>query len=380
MNTDYELKKIDFFGRTIPIITQNQNGPCPLIAICNVLLLRGLIKIDTDYSRFPFSELNNLVANHLMECNASSLRKEDVKAVFEKNIGDAIAMLPSLQYGLDVNIRFTNVKGFEYTPALTIFDLLDIDLVHGWIVDKNDIETYNVIKDLTYNHLMERLVIYNQIKSSEEDNEKKNSQMISTDQRSSNENILKEGYIIELFLKRTASQMTYTGLYQLHEVLRDNQLCVLFRNNHFSTLFKYKGEIYSLMTDSGYLHEPIVWEKLNELDNDTSFCTHDFNLYQETKFLSQADSSTIPNIIQNNYATPSDSDIRQQLLIEEGIERERKLEDERNDLKLAIEIHNEEIRNSQELQAQQKALIQAQSQQSYKEKQDKNLQQNPKKI
>jgi len=119
--------------------------------------------------------------------------KRGCQAVFEKNIGDAIAMLPSLQYGLDVNIRFTNVKGFEYTPALTIFDLLDIDLVHGWIVDKNDIETYNVIKDLTYNHLMERLVIYNQIKSSEEDNEKKNSQMISTDQRSSNENILKEG-------------------------------------------------------------------------------------------------------------------------------------------------------------------------------------------
>jgi hypothetical protein len=73
------------------------------------------------------------------------------------------------------------------------------------------------------------------------------------------------GAIIDNFFKKTASQFTYTGLYKLHETIRDNQLCVLFRNNHFSTLFKYKGELYSLITDAGYLHEPIVWEKLDEV-------------------------------------------------------------------------------------------------------------------
>jgi hypothetical protein len=29
----YELKKIKYFGRTVPIILQNVNGPCPLIAV-----------------------------------------------------------------------------------------------------------------------------------------------------------------------------------------------------------------------------------------------------------------------------------------------------------------------------------------------------------
>jgi hypothetical protein len=29
----YELKRIDFLNRKAPIVLQNENGPCPLIAI-----------------------------------------------------------------------------------------------------------------------------------------------------------------------------------------------------------------------------------------------------------------------------------------------------------------------------------------------------------
>jgi len=35
----YHIKWIDWFDEKIPIITQNKNGPCPLLAIFNVLLL-----------------------------------------------------------------------------------------------------------------------------------------------------------------------------------------------------------------------------------------------------------------------------------------------------------------------------------------------------
>lgn len=41
----YKLKRIDFFGRTVPIALQNENGPCPLLAIANVLLLRKQIEL-----------------------------------------------------------------------------------------------------------------------------------------------------------------------------------------------------------------------------------------------------------------------------------------------------------------------------------------------
>lgn len=37
------------------------------------------------------------------------------------------------------------------------------------------------------------------------------------------------------FLAASSSQLTYYGLSQLHEKLRDDTLCVFFRNNHFCT-------------------------------------------------------------------------------------------------------------------------------------------------
>ena len=36
--------------------------------------------------------------------------------------------------GLDVNVRFRNIDDFEFTQECAIFDLLDIQLVHGWLV------------------------------------------------------------------------------------------------------------------------------------------------------------------------------------------------------------------------------------------------------
>lgn len=46
-----------------------------------------------------------------------------------------MAVLPKLSTGLDVNVRFTGVTDFEYTPECIVFDLLDVPLYHGWLVD-----------------------------------------------------------------------------------------------------------------------------------------------------------------------------------------------------------------------------------------------------
>lgn len=50
--------------------------------------------------------------------------------------------------------------------------------------------------------------------------------------------LLEEGPVLEEFFNTSASQLTYYGLVKLHEDIRERQLCVFFRNNHFSTLFK----------------------------------------------------------------------------------------------------------------------------------------------
>ncbi|VDM29797.1 unnamed protein product [Toxocara canis] len=37
----YRVKWINFDGVMYGIVTQNENGPCPLVAVVNVLLLKG---------------------------------------------------------------------------------------------------------------------------------------------------------------------------------------------------------------------------------------------------------------------------------------------------------------------------------------------------
>lgn len=44
----------------------------------------------------------------------------------------------------------------------------------------------------------------------------------------------------EQFLSNTATQLTYHGLCELTSTVQEGELCVFFRNNHFSTMIKYK--------------------------------------------------------------------------------------------------------------------------------------------
>ncbi|KAF7127528.1 hypothetical protein RHSIM_Rhsim11G0008000 [Rhododendron simsii] len=91
----------------------------------------------------------------------------------------------------------------------------------------------------------------------------------------------RQGELIRNFLKNNASQLTVYGLFSLRDGLKERELCVFFRNNHFSTMFKFDGELYILATDQGYLNQPdLVWEKLNEVNGDTLFMTGDFKEFK----------------------------------------------------------------------------------------------------
>ncbi|OMO81008.1 hypothetical protein COLO4_23793 [Corchorus olitorius] len=99
--------------------------------------------------------------------------------------------------------------------------------------------------------------------------------------RSKDEITPQQGELIRIFLKNNASQLTFYGLFCLQDGLKERELCVFFRNNHFSTMFKYDGELYLLATDQGYLNQPdLVWEKLNEVNGDTLFMTGNFKEFK----------------------------------------------------------------------------------------------------
>lgn len=155
----HKTKTIQFFGRSTPIILQNDNGPCPLLAICNVLLLKNNLNLSPDIPEISQERLLSLVAEKLIDSN-SNIDNKDVGYVEnqQQNIADAIDLLPRLTTGIDVNIKFKGITEFEFTRECAIFDLLDIPLYHGWIVDPQDSDTYNAIGSKSYNTIMGDLV------------------------------------------------------------------------------------------------------------------------------------------------------------------------------------------------------------------------------
>ncbi|KAL5962743.1 Ubiquitin carboxyl-terminal hydrolase MINDY-1 [Taenia solium] len=142
---------------------------------------------------------------------------EGMRLNYEENLSSALGIFPSLQTGLDINVRFTGVSDFEYTPALTIFDLFRIPLYHGWVVDPQDRDLVEALRNQTYNQVVEMIIDY---------------------KSSSDPACVEKGLLAEEFLETAASQLTMCGLCELSEHLQENQLAVLFRNNHFNTIYK----------------------------------------------------------------------------------------------------------------------------------------------
>lgn len=87
-------------------------------------------------------------------------------------------------------------------------------------------------------------------------------------------------HLMEQFLAESSHQLTLYGLEMLHSTLKEHELCVFFRNNHYGTITKHSdGLLYLLVTDLGYADTPsIVWEKLDVVDGDTEFCNSQFGV------------------------------------------------------------------------------------------------------
>ena len=100
------------------------------------------------------NRLVSLIAGHLLDTNDEQKvgkgLPEEYKANLRKNVADAISILPKLTTGVDVNVRFHDVKGFEFTDEIAIFDLLDISLVHGWLVDPQVPQALLALRHVTW--------------------------------------------------------------------------------------------------------------------------------------------------------------------------------------------------------------------------------------
>ncbi len=175
---------------------------------------------------------------------------------YEANVSDAVERLPKLLTGIDVNVKFDGVKKFEYTSELIIFDLFNISLYHGWLVDPQFVEVVRAVVGLSYNQLVEKIIA----NTPSEDPEKS-----------------RESLLAQEFLEDSASQLTYHGLCEVNSAMKEDELAIFFRNNHFSTIYKRKNELFLLVTDQGFIKEPtVVWETLAGIDGACHFVDGEF--------------------------------------------------------------------------------------------------------
>ncbi|MCO5588141.1 hypothetical protein L7F22_042096 [Adiantum nelumboides] len=319
----WNTKEIYWKGRSQRIIVQNENGPCSLIALCNVLLLRGTVQITPeDRPAVSYSYLSSLLGEHLIDAISTNPSAAlDLEA--------ALSILPQTQHGLDVNVKFSAIDAFatesEQNKApiqeslaepsassssaavlqapvktdknaqrgeLALFKLCKVPLVHGWLADQADAETWAAIVERTgdYDKALDRVVAGDEIAKTAEGEASfdiRAAQVmdtISPEQRV----VVQDALVIRRFLESTATQLTYPGLYALSTSLERGVLYALFRNSHLSVLYRPTEEellqaasasdnmhsqpqLYQLVTDSTLENEDsIVWESVEDIDGSAS--------------------------------------------------------------------------------------------------------------
>ncbi|KAG6332966.1 hypothetical protein ID866_6119 [Astraeus odoratus] len=308
------LKEISFgdgeLKRKVKIITQNFNGPCSFIAICNILILRGNIEIlPYERTTVSYEFLSQLVGEYLLlNCADTDI-----------DISAALSIMPNTTKGLDLNPQFTAVDSFR--PGgdggeLQLFAKAGIRLVHGWVVDPESPTAAVLLRVSDYDSAVVLIADADHItkgrllcpddsvelserspsnqagpsslagsnsqpitgpSSCYQDNPRGPSEAYSEEDRQK----IESAVVVQEFLDSTKSQLTYYGLFQLAATVEPGSLVALFRNSHLSVLYKSQGEnsaLYSLVTDHVFLHETsVVWERLEDIDGGWStFVDSDF--------------------------------------------------------------------------------------------------------
>jgi hypothetical protein len=152
----YPLKRIVFYQRPVQIVLQNLNGPCPLLAITNVLLLAGKLTLHVDRNHVSYRHLVEMLGEFLF--TQQHVESEAEALTREATISATLGLLPRLCHGLDVNVGFDSTEAFEYTQELACFDAFGVVLRHGWVVDPQAVGTAGAIGGKTYNVLQELLI------------------------------------------------------------------------------------------------------------------------------------------------------------------------------------------------------------------------------
>lgn len=305
-NKTYQIKHVNWLDesqndntktrsqlRNSPIMTQNANGPCPLLAMVNALVLSTPSGTETPLLQCLNSR-EQISLGLLLDAVFDELTSGRRGGSFDHlpDVSELYSFLLALHTGMNVNPRFVTpaatprgswdgvppemsgvhpvikaqhkAGAFEETKEMSLYSTFNVPLIHGWIAPA-ETPVYEAF-----------------VRSAPTFEDAQNIQFMQTDleEKMRGEGLsaqetrtLEDIHTIKSFLNTWPTQLTDYGLETMSKSLQPGQIAILFRNDHFSTLYKEPkhGALMTLVTDAGYAsHDEIVWESLVDVNGAAS--------------------------------------------------------------------------------------------------------------
>lgn len=292
-NETYQIKHFNWFDqsshtlRRSSMLTQNNNGPCPLLALVNALILGA-----KDESQAALDEALRTREQVTLGLIIETLMDELLSRGFESvgkvmpDVDELNDFLMRLKTGMNANPRFVpstapsinlmdaddsvlsmpqhermsqGLGTFEATPDMKLYGAFQVPLIHGWLPEPGS-DAANAFARSAQTYEDAQALQFGE----EELEYKLTHQGLSRTE----ENMWQDINSIKNFLKMFPTQLTPTGLESVRNSIASGSFAIMFRNDHFSTIYKHpsSGQLFTLITDAGYAdRDEIIWESLVDI-------------------------------------------------------------------------------------------------------------------
>ncbi|KAJ5992070.1 hypothetical protein N7451_007794 [Penicillium sp. IBT 35674x] len=278
----YSIRQINWKDRMgnmqqSPILVQNNNGPCPLLALINALVLRAdpttqppIVKALRTREQISLGLLIEALFEELITRLSPDDQFPDIESLSR--------FLTMLHTGLNVNPRLTvdtadSLGTFLQTPDLQLYSTFGVPLIHGWLASWSS-EAHAAMTRVAQYHEDIQLLHF---RKQELEDSVMRGKSLSPEEEQKMADIQAIQHFVDI---ENATQLSPFGLTQLNTQLAPGSVSIFFRNDHFSTLYKHpeSHQLYMLVTDAGYAnHAEVVWESLVDVTGfNSEFLAGDF--------------------------------------------------------------------------------------------------------
>lgn len=291
---EHRVKQVVFSCQCFSAVMQGRNGPCPVLALANALLLAGRLKLNqSSADRISAAELQNALAAYLWtkpalptflhspseltnpssgnttlptiaSVAADAARLEEMRRSLlgkDPDEGKAQEVLAHMYDGLDVDPIFANEESFVGDNAVLLFALAGVRLLHGWVLPRDG--PFAPLHELSFNQLTDLVAsVTSPVGASAAE---------APPEKSAEDQELQR--MAAAFYEETSvHQMTEAGLRALEEAVDEREVVVLFRRNHFFTLTKLNGRLLALCSDENFVDKStFVFSRLDNIAEDGNF-------------------------------------------------------------------------------------------------------------